>query len=453
MGTAARSSISHMVPSRRVYQLLLLGTAIGLVVAVIGSDSVKAQWLSVSMLLTLGFDAVVLLLAVLDAWRVSANRAVVERHHADRLSIGRENPVQLTVQTGDRAAVLQLRDFYPQAFSTTTANLQLSLPAHGREELTYSVVPSKRGEYTWGDIQVRQLGAWGLAWHDWKSPKKETVAVYPDLMGLRSLSIRLTLQTSGTIRRARRLGNGTEFSELREYATGDDPRLIDWKATARRSRMLVRVLEPEQEQTLLVLLDRGRLMTAQVNGLARFDWGLNAALALALTGLNRGDRVGVGVFDRQMHAWIPPERGQTQLPKLIERLTPIHPVLLEPDYMGAVTTLAMRQTRRALVVLITEVIDATASVELLAAMGRLAPRHLPLCVTLRDPQVDVQAKTSTIAIPDTYARAVALDLLSQRQLALAKLRQKGVLVLDAPANQMSDQLVDRYLQLKARNQL
>ena len=447
-----------MIPSRRVYQLLLLGTAIGLGVATGGADVINPQFLSVSILLTLGFDAGVLLLAVLDARRVSANRAIVERHHVDRLSIGRENPVQLTVKTGYQPAVLQIRDFYPQAFSAKTGStntdiLTLSLPAHSREELTYSVLPAKRGTYTWGDIQVRQLGAWGLAWHDWKLPKTETVAVYPDLIGLRSLSIRLTLQTSGNIRRARRQGSGTEFSELREYASGDDPRLIDWKATARRSRVLVRVLEPEQEQTLLVLLDRGRLMTAQVKGLERFDWGLNAALALALTGLNRGDRVGIGVFDRQMHLWMPPERGQTQLPKLIERLTPIHPVLLEPDYMGAVTTVATRQTRRALVVLITEVIDATASMELLAAMGRLAPRHLPFCVTLRDPQVDRQANTFTTAIPDTYARAVALDLLSQRQLALAKLRQKGVLVLDAPADQVSDQLVDRYLQLKARSQL
>lgn len=442
-----------MIPSSRVYQLLLLGSAIGLGVATIGSDVINPQFLNVSILLTLGFDAAVLVLAVIDERRVRSSRAVVERDHSDRLSIGRENPVQLTLKTGYRSAVLQIRDFYPQAFSTSNQPLNLSLPAHSREALTYQVFPAKRGEYTWGDIQVRQLGAWGLAWHDWKIPMRDTVAVYPDLIGLRSLSIRLTLQASGNIRRARRQGSGTEFSELREYATGDDPRLIDWNATARRSRVLVRVLEPEQEQTLLVLLDRGRLMTAQVKGLARFDWGLNAALSLALAGLNRGDRVGIGVFDRQMHAWIPPDRGQAQLPKLIERLTPIHPVLLEPDYVSAVTTVATRQTRRALVVLITEVIDSTASTELLVAMGRLAPRHLPFCVTLRDRQVDTQAHALSTDLPTTYARAVALDLLAQRQLALAKLKQKGVLVLDAPADQISDRLVDRYLQLKARNQL
>jgi uncharacterized protein (DUF58 family) len=276
------------------------------------------------------------------------------------------------------------------------------------------------------------------------------VAVYPDLVGLRSLSIRLTLENTGTMRQARRLGAGTEFSELREYGVGDDTRLIDWKATARRSRPLIRVLEPEREQTLIILLDRGRLMTAQVQGLKRFDWGLNATLSLALAGLHRGDRVGIGVFDREVTSWIPPERGQHQLSKLIERLTPIQPVLLEPDYVGAVTKLVNQQTRRALVVLITDIVDATASVELLSALGRLTPRYLPFCVALRDPQVDRIAHTSlnqetggrifseqgeeekikrgeidaNRTIAAAYTRAVALDLITQRQVAFAQLKRK-----------------------------
>ncbi|MDY6784659.1 MAG: DUF58 domain-containing protein, partial [Cyanobacteriota bacterium] len=232
-----------------------------------------------------------------------------------------------------------------------------------------------------------------------------------------------------------------------------------WKATARRAATLgqnplqVRVLEAEREQTLIILLDRGRLMTARVKGLRRFDWALNAALGLALAGLNRGDRVGVGVFDREVATWMPPERGNHQLTHILERLTPIQPVLLEPDYMGAVAKLLKQQTRRALVVLLTDIVDVTASAELLAAMQRLSPRYLPFCVTLRDPQVDAIAHTSTLDVASTYDRAVALDLLAQRQVAFGKLRQQGVLVLDAPADRISDPLVDRYLQLKARNQL
>jgi uncharacterized protein (DUF58 family) len=300
---------------------------------------------------------------------------------------------------------------------------------------------------------VRQQSAWGLAWLDWKIPQDQKVAVYPDLLGLRSLSIRLALQSAGAMRQRKRMGMGTEFAELREYSTGDDPRLIDWKATARKSRPLIRVLEPEQEQTLIILLDRGRLMTAQVQGLKRFDWGLNATLSLALAGLNRGDRVGVGVFDRTVHTWIPPERGQNHLSRLIDRLTPIQPEFLEPDYLGAVTTLVSQQTRRALVVIITDIVDTTASAELLSSIGRMTPRYLPFCVALRDPQVDRQAHQFTSDSAATYTRAIALDLLAQRQIAFASLKRKGVLFLDAPANQISDQLVERYLQLKQRNQL
>lgn len=453
-----------MIPSRRVYGLLILGIAIAILLAIIFGQQI-------SLIATLLFDSVVLSLAVWDGQRVKPNAVKVTRYPLQRLSIGRDNPVVLSVQSWKQVAKISLRDYYPLEFEVSTATLEASLEANSSQELTYMIHPDSRGEFQWGDIQVRQLGPWGLAWHDRKIPASQTVAVYPDLIGLRSLSIRLTLQNTGTMRQSRRLGMGTEFAELREYGIGDDTRLIDWKATARRSRPLVRVLEPEREQTLIILLDRGRLMTAQVQGLKRFDWGLNATLSLALAGLNRGDKVGIGVFDREVTTWIPPERGQHQLSKLIERLTPIQPTLLEPDYVGAVTKLVNQQTRRALVVLITDLVDVTASAELLAALARLTPRYLPFCVTLGDPQVDRLAHTPTTlhpsksplfkgglggdrdAVTATYARAVALDLLAQRQVAFAQLKQKGVLVLDAPANQISEQLVDRYLQLKARNLL
>lgn len=434
-----------MIPSSRVYFLLLIGIAIAPLLAAIWN-------VSQSILVTLLFDGIVIGLMVIDSLLVKRQRVQVTRQLPPRLSIARDNPVVLSVQSG-KPATVQICDYYPTQFGVSTPSLSASLPANSNQELTYTIHPNQRGEFAWGNIQVRQLGTWGLAWHDWKIPQTQKIKVYPDLVGLRSLSIRLTLQSAGSIRKLRQQGIGTEFAELRDYSTGDDLRLIDWKATARRNRPLVRVLEPEQEQTLIILLDRGRLMTASVSGLKRFDWGLNATLSLALTSLNRGDRVGVGVFDRQMHTWIRPERSQNQLNQLIDRLTPIQPVLLESDYLGAVTNIVQQQTRRALVVLITDLVDVTASAELLAALGRLTPRYLPFCVALRDRLVDRLAHTPTDELKTAYARAVALDLIAQRQVAFAQLKQKGVLVLDAPADQITDQLVDRYLQLKARNQL
>lgn len=436
-----------MIPSRQTYGLLLL---IGAIAAIVFGFGVNGTY---TVLGLLALDSLVLGLTIWDSHRVKVDRITVTRQVASRLSIGRDNLVSLALHAGQQAAEIQLYDAYPLAFEVSEMPLRTHLTPHCEQVLSYTVYPTHRGEYHWSFIQVRQLSPWKLAWHDWKIPQTQTVAVYPDLMGLRSLSIRLTLEASGAMRQAKRMGIGTEFAELREYSIGDDPRFIDWKATARRGLPLVRVLEPEQEQTLIILLDRGRLMTAQVKGLSRFDWALNATLSLALAGLYRGDRVGVGVFDRQIHTWIPPERGQKHLNTLVEKLTPIQPDFLEPDYLGAVTTLVKHQTRRALVVVMTDIVEQTASSELLAAMGRLTPRYLPFCVALRDPQVDQRAHRGTEDVASTYERAVALDLLTQRQLAFASLRQKGVLVLDSPANQMTEVLVDRYLQLKAKNRL
>jgi len=434
-----------MIPTIRFYSLLILGGVLSWALAIARHQTLALGSLGV-------YDLVLILATIWDSYREKKYRVKIQRSPLAPLSIGRENPVTLTLQTSSRATQVLIKDDFPQVFTADQNQLQTAL-TQPEITLTYHVQPSHRGDYTWGNLHLRQLGLWGLAWHGWSVPATQSVAVYPDLLALRSLTIQLTLESSGTLRQARRLGLGTEFAELRDYQPGDDIRYLDWKATARRHRPLLRVLEPDREQTVMILLDRGRLMKAQVQGLQRFDWGLNTALSLALTALHRGDRVGVGVFDREVVTWMPPERGQHQLSHLLERLTPIQPVLWEPDYMGAVTKVAKQQSRRALVVLITDIIDVTASAELLAAMQRLAPRYLPFCVTLRDPQVDAIAHTSTLEIPQTYERAVALDLLAQRQVAFAQLRQKGVLVLDAPAHEISDQLVDQYLRLKARNQL
>ena len=435
-----------MIPSKRCYILLAAGGVSAAVLDLVFNRQVSFNFLWI-------YNCTLLVATIVDASLVKNNAIKVEREEIPKLSVGRDNSIKLKITSDKNQAIAEIRDAYPTEFTVDKNTLAINLSPNSVSEQTYIIYPDRRGEYEWGKIQIRQLGKLGLAWRDWKILGKQKVQVCPDLIGLKELAVRLSIENSGAMRQARRMGNGTEFAELREYRMGEDIRLIDWKATARRDRPVVRVLEPEQEQTLFILLDRGRLMTAKVGGLKRFDYGLNATLSLALAGLSRGDKVGVGVFDRDITTWIPPERGDRHLTKLVERLTPIQPVLLEPDYLGAVTKLITQQTRRALVVVITDLVDVTASGELLGAMMRLTPRYLPFCVTLNDPQVDSIAHNHTNNTKDTYARAVALDLLAQRQVAFAQLRQKGVLVLDAPCDRVTDELVDRYLQLKARNLL
>jgi uncharacterized protein (DUF58 family) len=438
-----------IVPTRKTYGLLLGG---GVVATLLTNFSNSPNRLTIAILALVLFDGVVLAGMFWDGWRTRSQRPTVRRDPLHRLSIGRDNPISLHCEAQGKT-YLRIFDNYPTAFDGTAMPLLLTSTGTTTETLAYSVNPKQRGEYAWGDLQIQQRGALGLAWADWQVPAAAKVAVYPDLIGLNQLSIKLAMQSTGLLKQKRRLGVGTEFAELREYGIGDDPRFIDWKATARLGQPLVRVLEPEREQTLVILLDRGRLMTATVQRLTRFDWGMNAALSLALAGISRGDRVGIGVFDRTLHTWIPPRGGRATLQQMIERLTPLQPVLHESDYLAAATHAAQQQHRRSLVVMITDIVDKTASAELLSAMARLRPRHLPFCITLRDSHIDHQAQQMTTTVDATYERAVALDLLTQREVAFSQLKQQGVLVLDAPAHQISEPLVEAYLRIKTQGRL
>ncbi len=454
-------TVSHLLPTLRLYGLFGAGVLIPLMMAWVPGDGIGIGW-AVMVL----YDLVVLIMTLLDYQRSQQWHIQVIRQCDPRLSIGRDNPVHLMVtvaQGPDQATTTQLRirDSYPSDFRTDQDIHSFQIAPHTETGLTYHVFPPRRGVFQWQGLMLRLLSPQGLVWRAWQIPIETQVDVYPDLMGLRLLSIRLSLEAAGGIRRRQRVLGGTEFAELQEYNRGDDLRLIDWKATARRGHPLVRVCEPERDQPLLILLDRGRLMTSQVAGLKRFDWALNATLSLAMAGLRRGDRVGVCVFDHDMHTWIPPQSGNSYLSRILDQVYSLEPVMTESDYLAVVSRVLSQYTRRALVVLLTDIVDPIASSELLAAMARLSPRFLPFCVTLRDPLIDAQAHQPLALNHDSqeeqvqqrFEQAVALDLIHQRSIAFAQLRQKGVLVLDAPAPNISEQLVDQYLLLKARNRL
>jgi uncharacterized protein (DUF58 family) len=382
---------NRFVPSQWLYLILGLGFLIPMGLGQVPDLPMVGLWKLLGI-----YDAIVLAIAFYDYRRATQWKLDLTRSCEEKLSIGRDNAVRLALTvTGapstSASTELQLRDGTPSAFKVDLDPLAVALSPQLETELTYQVFPPRRGAFRWNLVSLRLRSPWGLSWRSWQTPVETIVDVYPDLIGLRMLSIRLSLENSGNLQRRHRVG-GTEFAELREYAVGDDIRFMDWKATARRQRPIVRLLEPEREQPLLILLDRGRLMTAQVAGLSRFDWALNAALSLAMAGLRRGDRVGVVVFDKTIHTWIAPMPGLKHLSQILERLNTIEPARTESDYAGVTAQVLNQYHRRALVVMLTDIVDEIASQDLLVAMGRLSPRFLPLCVALRDPQVDAQAK-------------------------------------------------------------
>ena len=385
-----------------------------------------------------------------SATKLSASRAV-----ADRLSIGRKNDVEIEVfnQT-DSPFKLKVKDDFPLSIESDVSDFEFDLKANSRASLKYTLTPRQRGLYHFENINLRYLSKLGLLWRQvhYKAPRQ--VKVYCDLMALKDLSIKLSQSSELGDLRMRKRGQGTDFDSLREYVSGDDTRGIDWKATARRDRPVVRVYEVEQEQTLMVLLDAGRMMVSDLEGLSRFDHALNAALSLVLTGLHRNDQVGFGIFADKPLLYLPPRRGKQYMPRILEAACDVSPRMVEPDYVGALSFFASAQKSRSLMVVLTDLTDPTASQTLLTGMASLNPRHLPFCVTLRDRQVEQIAHSTNIGdIDDIYKRGVATDLIAQRELAFSHLLRRGCLVLDSPPQDLSNKLVDRYLEIKARGRL
>ncbi len=329
------------------------------------------------------------------------------------------------------------------------------LPAKGTFEHTFDVTGADRGDTELGDIAVRVRTWLGLASRSFRYPQGDRVLVAPSLAGVkrfRWLAVHHRLATVG-VRDARRRGEGRAFARLRDYVVGDDPRHIDWKATARRGHPITREFTVEQSQTVFILVDAGRSMTQLAGRYPRFEYALSAALLLADVAITAGDRVGALVFDDQLRALVPAQRGVTALAALRTALVPVQATLVEPDYAAAFRVLAQRQRKRSLIVLITDVIDARASRSLLAHLTRGASRHLAVVVALRNEAL-LHAATIRGDLPrDMYESAAAEELIAERLTSLQRMRDAGVVVLDVAPDAMAAAVVNQYLELKTRGAL
>jgi uncharacterized protein (DUF58 family) len=280
------------------------------------------------------------------------------------------------------------------------------------------------------------------------------LAVAPSVAGIRRyrlLALQRRLRDAG-VRQLRRRGQGTSFASLRDYAVGDDPRHMDWKATARRGKPIVREYTVEQGQSVILAVDAGRMMTQLAgDGQSRFEHALTAALVLADVAVSSGDQVGLLLFDDEVRAWLPPARGAPALTRLREALVPARATMTEPDYAGAFRTLATRHRKRALVVIFTDVVDERASHALLAHTARGTARHLPLVVALHNDALTAAALPPRDARPDAlYAAAAAEELVQARDGALRRMRRAGESVVDVSPTHMAAAVVNRYLELKGR---
>ncbi len=375
-----------------------------------------------------------------------------------RLWQGREGSFELILHNPSHEPVTaEVFEELPSDLGDPEPRARQVVAGGGSESIAVRVCPRVRGNRPLGRAVAVVPGPWGLLQRTVIGGTGDTLRVHPDTrghLGRDALDPR-RLRAELGIRPARKRGDGSEFDSLREYVPGDDPRRLDWAASARRGRAVVRQYRHERNHTVLIAVDASRLMAGRDEhgeGRTKLDHAVEAALALSHAAVLSGDRVGMAVFDRDMRAYLPPRRARRDLGEFVELLTDVQPRIVEGDFAALTRALAVRQRARALIVILSDFAETeTASfVGPLAVLGR---RHRVLLVALRDRVFgELEARPAGAGRESDprapYRRIVVDDLLSERETALLGLRRRGLQTLDLPPSQVTGAVLNRYLAMR-----
>jgi uncharacterized protein (DUF58 family) len=372
-----------------------------------------------------------------DGWIVREPPGI-ERKLESVLSRGVAAPLRVRVATRDDRRVL-LRQ-------PATAALAID-GSTGAGELDGQLIPRLRGKHRLPAVASASVGALGLARVHHRSGEAITVRVYPDLVAARGLIARLRRQLAAHPGRLSRgpLGLGTDFESVREYSPDDDIRQLNWLASARTGRPMSNQYRLERDRDLICLIDAGRLMAAPLGSRTMLDAALDAVTVLALAADELGDRCGAVAFDHEIRRLVGPRHLSGR--RVIESLFDLQARLVDSDFEAAFTRIG--RSRRALVVVFTDLIDEAAARSLTRAVGMLAGRHAIAVASATDPMLDRALSPVSGAPHDVASAVVARDVLDARAHAVTRLRRAGASVIEAPAQQLAARSLDAYLRAKA----
>jgi uncharacterized protein (DUF58 family) len=400
-------------------------------------------------------DALALALVAVDALAGRGRKVEVERTAARIFSVARANTVALTLHNrGGRVLRGTVMDD-PMADSTCEGLPGLfTIPPHGTVTLRYEITPTRRGKRSLGAVTVRYALPLGLLDRQEHVELVQDVDVYPDVHAARALEmLRRQGREDARMGSLRVHGGDTEFERLRPYQVGDEIRHVDWRASARRDDLVVRQYQAESNQNVVFAIDIGRGMRGESHGITSIDQALGAALLAADVALRGGDRAGLFTFDDKPRSFLPPSGGRSGGRKLTRAAHALDASLAATDFRSAMVFLKTQMKARSLFVVFTNLLEPRSARELAAAVKTLMPRHLALCVLMRDEEIEALAEAPITREEDALVRAAAGEHLAWRNGIVRSLENAGALVLDARPADVTPLLVKRYLDVKARRLL
>ena len=379
---------------------------------------------------------------------------VMDRTGATTTRLGQAIEVALVVTNGGRRRMRGvLRDAWLPSAGAAPRTQRVDIPPGERRRLVSTLVPTRRGDRTAAHVTLRSIGPLGLAGRQRRHRVPWSVRVLPPFTSRKFLPEKLAKlrELDGAVALNRR-GQGTEFDSLREYVDGDDVRSIDWRATARRGDVVVRTWRPERDRRLVCVLDTGRTSAARVGDTPRLDAALDACLLLAAVAARAGDRVDLLAADSVVRASVEGASRNEVLPTLVQAMAPLEPALVESDAQLMVAEVLRRERKRALVVLFTSLDAEPIEQGLLPVLAGLTARHTVVLAAVGDPRVaELAARRGDTE--SVYDAAAAERALADRRRVIGRLRRRGVLLVDAPADTFASSVADEYLALKAAGRL
>jgi uncharacterized protein (DUF58 family) len=350
----------------------------------------------------------------------------------------------------------EFRDELPPPTVPSLAMREVSIGANQTSLMESIFRIPQRGRHTFGPVWIRIQGPWGLVESQQPYDCPGSIKVLPETFASRDRlekDVGAEVRLLDQLQRSRQHGAGTEFQSLQPFRLGDDPRRIDWRATARQRSLVVRHFQVERHRDVMIIIDGGRLMGAEVGRGSKLDCAVDSALNLARVVLQSGDRCGVAAYDRQVLGFLPPLAGANALRSLAECVYDLQTKWHESDFTSILAELRHRQAKRTFLIFLSDLGDAETSQRTCASLIQLQRQHLVLFAALRTPLLGKIVREPIGAPQDASRKVVALRLLRDRRRALHMLSHNGVHVVDVEPTQLTAPLVNQFIELRQRNLL
>jgi uncharacterized protein (DUF58 family) len=377
-----------------------------------------------------------------------------ERLLADKLSNGDENEISIYIESFYTFPItLRVFDEIPHQFQRRDLEFNLRLAPGDQKVIKYTLRPVKRGEYSFGSVNVLVSSSLKLISRRFRFSADKIVPVYPSYIQMRKyelLAISHRLTETG-IKKIRRIGHNQEFELIKEYVSGDDFRTVNWKATARRSRLMVNQYQDERSQQVYSLIDKGRVMQMPFQGMSLLDYAINATLVISNIAIKKSDKAGLITFQDKIGNLLPASRINNQMSTIQEVLYNQKTAYLETDFSVLYSTIRRTISQRSLLLLFTNFESIHSLHRQLPYLLNLGKAHLLVVIFFENTELRQLTDNPAETMKEIYYKAIAERFSFEKKMITKELQKHGIQsILTSPEN-LTINTINKYLELKARN--